>query len=152
MTETKFVVFCVESERYALPISEVERILHEVPVTPLPRTPKLLTGVFDLRGSTIPVIDLRRRMEMADRSEEGNFVVTLTDFGRVGLRVDRVEGIVSATDDQIEPPQTAILEDADPFIGGILRSGEDLTVVLLPNEIVPKNLRKKVADHQRSAA
>ena len=53
MSETKYVVFQLGAERYGLPIDSVERILPSQSVTKLPKTPKMMLGVFDMRGETI---------------------------------------------------------------------------------------------------
>lgn len=152
MAEQKFVVFSLAQERFALRIESVERILDELPVTPLPRTSKVLLGVFELRGETIPTMDLRRRFEMEDRKDSGNYVVVQTGTGRIAVRVDRVEGIVASDETLVEPVQDSLANDADPFIDGILREDNLLTVVLNPEEIVPKTLRKKVESANKVAA
>lgn len=74
MEDQKFVQFELNGEQYGLNIASVERIMAEVKATPMPRSPKILLGVFDLRGSTVPVVDLRRRFELAERSDEGSLL------------------------------------------------------------------------------
>ena len=64
--ETKYVVFQLDKERFGVPIDAVERILPSQEVTRLPRTPKMMLGVFDLRGSTIPAVDARLRFDMKE--------------------------------------------------------------------------------------
>lgn len=152
MTEQKYVVFTLGPERYALPIEAVERILNEMPVTPMPRSPKMFLGVFDLRGVTIPTLDMRRRLDMPERAEEGNFVVVDTGEGRAALRVDRVEGIQLAGEDHIEPISATLANDADPFASSILRDGDLLAVVLDPEHIIPAQHKKKLAVKQKEAA
>ena len=61
MSEKKFIVFLLANERYGIPIEAVERILPEQNPTPIPKSPEMFLGVFDLRGETIPAIDLRTR-------------------------------------------------------------------------------------------
>jgi len=75
MVEQKYIVFFVDNERYALPIESVERILPEMSVTSVPKTPKVLLGVFDLRGETLPALDLRRRFDLEEHEGLSNYIV-----------------------------------------------------------------------------
>lgn len=145
MAEQKHVIFKLGKEFYGIGIDLVERILPDQAVTRLPRTPKMLLGVFDLRGSTVAAIDLRLRFEMPERPETGNFVVVLTSFGRCALRVDCVDGIVSIPDDQIDENPAVFADRTDDFVRGIGKVQDNLVVLLDPEEVVPKSLRNQVA-------
>lgn len=145
MGETKYVVFKLGPERYGLPIEYVERILPAQNVTRLPRTPKVLLGVFDLRGATVPALDAWIRFGLEKTTECKNFVVVTTPEGRCALSVENVDGIVSLRDDQIEPPGALAKDESDPFLSGIGKQNEVLTVLLDPAHVVPKELRKRVA-------
>lgn len=145
LMERKYVVFKLDRERYGLPIEAVERILPTQEVTKVPRTPKMLIGVFDMRGSTLPAIDARLRFEMPEATDSRNFVVVQTQYGRCGLRVDMVDGIVSLDEDQIEDKHTLLERREDDFIRAIGKKGDQLTVLLEPDNLVPTNLRTKLA-------
>jgi purine-binding chemotaxis protein CheW len=145
MAENKYVVFRLASERYALPIESVERILPTQEVTRLPRTPKMLLGVFEMRGITVPAIDARLRFELDQSEECQNFVVVMNQLGRCALSVDHVDGIVLLDDKDIEENQSMFEVKDDDFIKGIGRQKDSLLVLLEPESIIPPNLRKKVA-------
>lgn len=145
MSESKYVVFRLGDERYGLPIGSVERILPSQDVTKLPKTPKMMLGVFDMRGVTIPVIDARQRFGFKESDECRSFVVVLSESGRCALRVDSVDGIHNYEEDQVDKNHT-MLDTDDDFFQAIGKQGEKLTILLNPDGIVPKALRKKVAD------
>lgn len=145
MSENKYVIFKLGSGRYGLPIESVERILPTQALTRIPKTPKMLLGVFELRGSTIPTIDARLRFELPEFEDARNFVVILTEAGRCALRVDHVDGIITFDEDQIDE-NGALLEDKnDEMLAGIGKLGDELTVLLDPMHLVPKQLKAKVA-------
>ncbi|MCX7799081.1 MAG: chemotaxis protein CheW [Fimbriimonadales bacterium] len=145
MAENKYVVFRLGQEKYAMPIESVERILPRQEVTRLPKSPKVMLGVFEMRGSTLPVIDARLRFELPAGDEAHNFVVVLTQDGRCALSVDRVEGIVTLSEDAIED-KSAILDGKDDgFIRGIGKHGDQLLVVLEPNGLAPKSMKNRLA-------
>jgi purine-binding chemotaxis protein CheW len=144
MSETKYVVFQLDKERYGLPIDSVERILPSQLVTKIPKTPKMMLGVFDMRGETIPVLDARQRFGMKEFEDGRNFVVVLSESGRCALKVDVVVGINTYAEEQIDKSH-ALLDSDDDFLSAIGKEGDTLTVLLDPAAIVPKALRKRVA-------
>lgn len=145
MSENKYVIFKLGNERYGLPIESVERILPTQPITKIPKTPKMLLGVFELRGNTIPTLDARMRFDMPESDDARNFVVVLTDEGRCALRVDLVDGILSFEENEIDD-KTSLLEGRnDEILSGIGKQGDHLTVLLNPAHLVPKQIRTKLA-------
>jgi purine-binding chemotaxis protein CheW len=144
MSEIKYVVFQLGAERYGLPIDSVERILPSQAVTKLPKTPKMMLGVFDMRGETIPVLDARQRFGLSAFEDGRNFVVVQSDAGRCALKVDVVVGINAYSAEQIDKSH-ALLDNDDDFLNAIGKDGDTLTVLLDPLGIIPKALRTKVA-------
>lgn len=152
MSDSKFVVFSLQNERYAFPIESVERILAEVPITPVPRSPKLILGVFDLRGETLPAMDLRRRFEFPENRNVGNLIVVDTGFGKLAVRVDQVDGIVPVDQSEIEPTPKGLQAEGDPVLSGILNVNGELTVILQPQGLVPDTVKRKVSKMGANAA
>src|SRR4029450_9952333 len=74
-------------------------------ITRLPRTPKFLEGVVNLRGEVLPVVDQRRRFEMPPTSAGANrrLVVVRSDRHRAGLVVDSVSEVLRCSPDTIQP-------------------------------------------------
>ena len=91
----QFVVFRLGEDEFGLPIEAVNEVAR-VPdqITRLPKTPKFLEGVVNLRGDVLPVVDQRRRFDMPPLEEQGarRLVVVRTERHRAGLIVDRVSG------------------------------------------------------------
>lgn len=137
MAEGKYVVFKLEDELFGLPIETVERILPDQKVTPLPKTPPMFLGVFDLRGETVPALDLRLRFDRPTDETEGNFVVVLSDQGRCAVRVDGVQGIVTLHDEQIDENPAMFRDGDDPFVAGVGKQGDNLVVLLDVAHLVP---------------
>jgi purine-binding chemotaxis protein CheW len=104
--ELRFVVFRLDDNEFALPIDAVDEVAR-VPdqITRLPKTPKFLEGVVNLRGEVLPVIDQRRRFEMqpATASSHRRLVVVRTERHRAGLIVDSVSEVLRCTPNLIKP-------------------------------------------------
>ena len=154
IAENRSIVFELADEFYGIPIDDVERILTEQKPTRLPKTAEMFLGVFDLRGETIPAIDLRTRFDFPKRERESNFIVVLAKLGRCALKVDGVDGIVNLEDEDVDAIAEIMKHKDDDFICGVGRDGERLIVLLNPDHVVSTDLRGQVqaaADRKQEA-
>jgi len=142
--ESKYVVFKLGGEFYGLGIGEVERILPDQHVTKVPKTPKAMLGIFELRGETLPAMDLRARFDMKPNDEVGNFVVITTPEGRCALRVDGLDGIMTFSDTDISTDTAFLKKSGEEFIEGIGQQGDKLVLLLNASELLPAKLKKEV--------
>jgi purine-binding chemotaxis protein CheW len=143
--DRKFVTFRLGEEHYGIPIESVERILPVQPLTKMPKSPKVVIGVFDLRGTTIAAIDARIRFDMPIVDTSNNFVVVNQDDERYAIRVDSVEGIINLTSDEIDSPDSVFSGATDALISGIGKKDDTLTVLLDPSALLPESVRGKLA-------
>ncbi len=90
------IAFSVNEQRYAVPLDDVERVLRAVEVTPLPETFGAVSGVINLQGRAIPVVDLRRRFKLVERElgPHDQLLVVRCASTTVALPVDETLGIV----------------------------------------------------------
>jgi purine-binding chemotaxis protein CheW len=119
-TELQVVIFELDERRYGLRLSTVERILPAVDVTPLPRTPPFVWGVIDVQGQIVPVMSLRRRFGLPERTiaVSDQFVLARTRQRTVALVVDATHGVVERPAAEfIEADK--ILPDLEPVAGVI---------------------------------
>lgn len=114
------LVFWLGGERYGLEVSNVREIFQVQQLTPVPRTPNFVAGLFSARGRIISVIDLRAFFGLAGTAGNGTgkpelnqakiIVVTNTDPSsaaaqmEVGILVDEVTDVVTIFKEDIEPP------------------------------------------------
>lgn len=130
MTIEKYVVFRLGGELYAVSISEVERILPEQKATRIPGMPESFLGVIDMRGRSVPAIDLRVRLGMEPREEPGMMVVILLPAGPCAWCVDSVEGIHAFEPGDIEEGPAMLRGAGDGFMAGVAKLGSRLVVVV----------------------
>lgn len=106
----KYLTFVLKDEEYGIEILKVREIIGVMEITTVPRAPDYVTGVINLRGKIIPVIDLRRKfgLKTADRTAETCIIVvevTLDAEGvLMGILVDTVSEVLDIAADHIEPP------------------------------------------------
>jgi purine-binding chemotaxis protein CheW len=96
------VVWVLGTQRYALPVAVVERIVPAMEVTSLPDAPDPVCGVVNLQGRLVPVVDMRRRLGWPERELELSDQLVLARSARrwLGFFVDAVQGV-------IDPPPEA---------------------------------------------
>jgi purine-binding chemotaxis protein CheW len=92
----QLLVFLLDGQRYALPLSAVGRIVRAAEVTPLPNAPAIVIGVIDLQGDVIPVLNIRRRFQLPQREigVSDQFMIARTERRVVALVVDEAQGVI----------------------------------------------------------
>ena len=124
--ETQYCIFRCGRERFCLRVLDIEEVVEWPSVTNVPLSPNFLKGIFNLRGSIVPVIDIAftetRRADLLPRhcvvaslylEEEGEYI-------RLGIATDEIIGTYSTSDPLLveEAPRDV------PHCNGMLRHGE----------------------------
>ncbi|MFM9872053.1 MAG: chemotaxis protein CheW [Fimbriimonadaceae bacterium] len=152
MAETKYVIFKLDGERYGIPIDRVEQILSNQTPTRIPRTHKMVLGVFELRGETLAAVDLRTRLDFAKKEGDANYIIVSGSFGRTALRVDTVDGIEDFDAAEIDESPEMLKDTNDAFFKSIGRKKDQLTVLLDTEHLLPQDIAKAVSKAHKVAA
>jgi purine-binding chemotaxis protein CheW len=126
------LTFALGGQRFALPILTVQEIRRYSAPTSLPAVPSHVLGVINLRGTVVPVFDLRLRFGCAEAPiDRLTVTIVVSVFGRhVGLVVDDVNNVISVQDGMLQPsPQLASHIDIS-FVAGLVRDGNALITLL----------------------
>jgi purine-binding chemotaxis protein CheW len=142
------LVFLLNSEQYGLEVAHVREIYPLEQLTPVPRTPDFVVGVFSARGRLISVIDLRSFLGLPtlsppsphERQEQrganqGKIVVVATADLEVGLLADEVTDVITIFKDELEPALTTQMGSHAEFAQGIT-----------PNMLVVLNMKTLLGD------
>lgn len=126
------VSFKLGAEEYGVDIAQVQEINRMVSVTHVPRAPKFMEGVINLRGQLIPIIDLRTRfgMERAEHTKNTRIVVTEIGAKRVGMVVDSVSEVLRLPVEEIEDAPEMLTGVETEYIRGVGKV-EDRLIILL---------------------
>lgn len=102
----KYLTFFLGREEYGLEILKVREIIGMMDITPVPRTPKFVRGVINLRGKVIPVVNLRTKfgMETIETNGETCIIVVQAEDIEMGIVVDRVSEVIDIPTSAIQPP------------------------------------------------
>lgn len=125
----EYVVLGFDALRIALPLSDVERVVRAVYVTPLPGAPAIVCGVANVQGRVIPVVDLRRRFRLPQREMAltDRLVIAHTAQRAVALVADSVSGVIEhAGPDRVDAE--AILPGL-AYIDGVVKLDDGLILI-----------------------
>lgn len=128
----KFLTFCLGKEEYGIEILTVREIMGMLPVTAVPHTASHVTGVINLRGQVIPVVDLRLKfdMEKIEHTEETCIIVVQTGGSLLGVIVDRVSEVLNIVAGEIvDAPKLGTDFNTDYLLG--IGKAEDRVRLLL---------------------
>jgi purine-binding chemotaxis protein CheW len=128
----QLVGFRLDNEDYAIAITKIQEIILMKPITRIPQVPDFIEGLINLRGSVIPIINLRKRFGLAPREvddETRTIVVNIHDK-TVGCIVDAVTQVMRINRDQIQPPPLSVLAVAHQYLSGLARLEDRLLIIL----------------------
>jgi purine-binding chemotaxis protein CheW len=130
-TESRqFVTFVVEERTYGIPIGAVREIIRWTRVTPLPNQPHYARGVLNLRGTIVPVHDLRARLSgsLTDASDTHVIVIATVGLQTLGILVDAVSDILNVKPEDMKAPPQAVESSASQ---ALVSTDDDRLVTIL---------------------
>lgn len=130
VSEEQLVVFQLADQIYALPIQETQEIILMTEVTRIPNTSYYLEGIINLRGTILPVINLNRRLGLAEKEidEDTRIIVVEKNGSKVGMIVDAVLEVGRYSESELEPPSN--IAGNDSYLRGVVKKGDQLWLLL----------------------
>jgi purine-binding chemotaxis protein CheW len=135
----QLVGFVVGEEEFAIPILTIQEIIKPIEHTRVPRTPKHVLGVFNLRGSVIPLIDLRMKFGVpATKTEDMRYIVLRDGEEIAGFVIDRLNQAIRIDKDNIDPaPETTTQEKS--LIDGVGKQDDKIITILRVSKLLERD-------------
>lgn len=145
---SQYLTFKLGNEEYALDVADVREVLEQRlnHVTKIPRTPDYLRGVINVRGSVVPVVDMRLKFNMKETEETIDTCIIVIEVlldgsrdGRttiLGVLADSVQEVVDLEPEQIEPAPEIGNQLKTEFIKGIGKKDDKFIIILKINKIL----------------
>lgn len=145
--ERQLVVFELADENYGLDITTVESIIKMQAITKMPHAPSFVEGITNLRGTVVPVMDLRRRFGLESKvvDRDTRIVVSNMNGMQVGIIVDEVSQVLRIQDEAIEPPPPMSTTINSAFIMGIAKLDDQLVILLDLEKVLSLEEQEKLA-------
>jgi len=150
----QLVGFTIGKELFGVNILMVQEIIREAPITVVPNSPDFVEGVINLRGNIIPVIELRKRLNLYTDTvkKEDTWILILDLGGRItGFIVDSVTEVLKIQESTVEPaPEIVVAGLESQYIRGVCDIGEQLLILLDFNRILLADEVKKLKTMDKS--
>lgn len=128
----QLVTFSIGEEEFGVDILKVQEIIRTMEITKVPRAPAFVEGVINLRGKVIPIIDLRRRFNLAPKAHDKNtrIIDCVINNILVGFVVDAVAEVLRIPASTVEPPPPVVAGIGSDYISGVGQLKDRLLIML----------------------
>jgi purine-binding chemotaxis protein CheW len=137
ITDTRqYLTFKLADEVFAIEVSKVREVLDFTTITKIPRTPDFMSGVINLRGNVVPVVDLRLCFEMSKTQKTVNTCIVVVEMSIegestvIGALADSVEEVIDLEPEQIQPAPRMGTQIRTEFIKGMGRRDAQFIMIL----------------------
>lgn len=147
--EKKVVGFKLKEEEFAFDIMKVIEIIKLKEISDVPTAPDFIEGVINLRGKIIPIIDLRKRFNVAIEERDKKYRIIIVELGKmqnVGIMVDEVTKVLSVTDEQLLPVPQTVSQAGGKYIESIIKIEDKIIILLDIEKIFSESERIELKD------
>jgi purine-binding chemotaxis protein CheW len=155
-TLDKFLTFVLADEDYAVPVENVREVLEVGDITKVPGTPQAMRGVINVRGSVVPVMDLRLKFGMSETEHTRDACIIVMELRRgtgdeeaaiIGALADSVQEVLELPEEQLQDaPQFGSAIDSR-YIRALARHEEEFIMVLDLPEVFGHQELQMAQDH-----
>jgi purine-binding chemotaxis protein CheW len=152
--EEQLVVFDLAAEGYGVDIGAVREIIRMQDITKVPGAPPFVEGIINLRGSVIPVVDLRKRfaLEVSERNRDNRILVVDIGGQDIGVVVDAVTEVLRIAGDSVEPPSAVITTADSVYLLGIVKLEGRLVILLDLEKVLTESEKNALTETAAIAA
>jgi len=147
----RFVVFELDGEEYAVPITVITEVVPYVEIIPVPGAPEYILGLINLRGKVVPVLDLKKKFNLGHNTNGGHAHIMVAESEQkllFGIVVDYVREVLKVPHDSVKPAPQAVKEDISAeYVGGVIvLGGEQEDTAVEERILVVLDLQKILSD------
>lgn len=130
--KVRILVFDLAKEIYCVDIKQIKEIVRPADITRVPNTPQFVVGIMNLRGSILPVIDIRYfiGLEERERSDDTRIIIISSKSGQMGIIADKIRSTTDIDPEMIQSALASAGENAARFTKGSIQTGSDIFAYL----------------------
>lgn len=159
ITESRqYLTFSLDDEIFAVDVAKVREILEFSTITKVPQTPDFMRGVINLRGSVVPVIDMRLKFGMAETERTVNTCIIVVEIASgdetivLGMLADSVQEVFEMEPGNIEPAPRIGMKLDTSFIMGMGKHEEQFIIILDIDQVFSGNELSDFVEPGKAAA
>jgi purine-binding chemotaxis protein CheW len=154
----QYLTFKLEGEVFALDVGKVREILDYTNITKVPQTPEFMRGVINLRGSVVPVVDMRLKFGIAPQAKTVDTCIIVMEINVdnettvLGALVDSVQEVFELEPSQIEPAPRIGTKLRTEFILGMGKRDDQFVIILDVDKVFTCEDIEKVQNMDKEGA
>lgn len=135
------VTFSLEGEVYGINVMQVQEVLRETEVAPVPGAPHYVIGIINLRGNVVSVIDARSRFGLMTKEDDdlSRIIVIEASSQTIGILVDSVAEVVDVQRSEIETAPNVGNDETSKYIDGVVSRGDQLLILVDLNKLLSES-------------
>lgn len=137
----KYLTFWTDDQLFGIPIADVVQIVGVQKITQIPEFPECAKGIIDLRGSIIPVIDMRLRLHKHEIAYNERTCIMVVNIQQrlIGLIVDAVDAVTKIDDENISNPPKMAKDVTNDYLTGIAKLENKVVLLLNTDKVLNNN-------------
>lgn len=141
VTTKQYIVVKIDSEQFGINIKYIDNIVRLQRITRVPMSQEYFKGVINLRGEILPVMSIRKKLELADDvfSDKTRIIIAKVENATVGIIVDEVKEVVTLEDDSLENVNYETNDDYTSYISAVGKKGNELISILDICSVISEN-------------
>ena len=148
----QYLSFSLDGETFAIEIPKVREVLEYTRITRVPKMPEFMRGVINLRGTVVPIADMRLKFGMAPKEPDLHTSIVVMEIELdgetmvMGALVDSVREVLELDEDQVEPPPKMGTVIGSEFIKGMGKHNDEFLIILDMDRIFAEGEMEFVAE------
>ena len=137
----KYLTFITDNQLFGVPIADVVQIVGIQKITEIPEFPSYAKGIINLRGSIIPLIDVRLRFgkQECEYNERTCIIVTLINDAAIGFIVDEVDAVTSIGSENISSPPKISNDQTNTFLTGVAKVENKVVLLISTTKLLSED-------------
>lgn len=134
----QWVTFKLDDEAYGVNVLQVQEVLKNADIAPVPGAPDFVLGIINLRGNVVTIIDTRKRFALTPKEmdEDSRIIIIEAEGQTVGIVVDSVAEVVEVEESQIDTAPSVGNEETSRYIEGVVSRGDSLMILVDLNRLL----------------
>ena len=133
-----FLVFHLDDRRYAIAMESVERVLRAFAPAPLPKSSASVSGLLNIHGRVIPLLDIRHIFGLPEREllSRDYFIIASGPAGTCAIAADSVPGLTGCRPDELMPADAAV--KGAGYVDRVIKAMDGLILIFDPVRLLPR--------------